>query len=190
MTASHTSVGPRTPNVWAAGAAAVAIGCIVVIDALPALVPATDRVVSNLDDLAHLATAVLVVLLLRPSPVFAAALIVAGVAIDLDHVPDRLGWDVPNADAARPYHTLAVVALLLALSAIAPRARAFTAGAAAGVAVHLWRDLATGPGVPLIWPVSERIIRLPYSVYAGSIAAAVVVLVVVRGRRRSESASP
>jgi inner membrane protein len=151
-------------------------------------VPATDGFVSKLDDLAHVATAVIVVVLLRPRPSFAAALIVASVAIDLDHVPGIAGWSVPNDGAGRPYHSLAVVALLLAVAVLVPRARSIAAAAAAGVAVHLWRDLVTGPGVPLTWPLSTEMVRLPYAVFAISVLAAVG-LSVVRARPRSESAS-
>jgi inner membrane protein len=165
-----------------------AVACIVAIDALPALIPATDRLVAQLDELAHLATSVVVVLLLRPQPAFAAALVVGGVAIDLDHVPGFVGWSVPNEGAGRPYHSLMVIALLLTVAMLVPRARSLAAGGAAGVAVHLWRDLSTGPGVPLTWPLSAGMVRLPYSVYACSVGVAVV-LAGVRAQRRSESAS-
>jgi inner membrane protein len=189
MARSDTSVVPQTRHGGAVPALCAAVVCIVVIDALPALFPATNRFVTNLDELAHAATAVIVVLLLRPKRIFAAALIAGGVAIDLDHVAHFAGWDVPNGSAARPYHSLTVVALLLAVAASAPRARAIAVGGAAGVAVHLWRDLATGPGVPLVWPVTDGSVRLPYSVYACSIGAAAVWLVAVRRRQRAESAS-
>jgi inner membrane protein len=168
--------------------ACIAVTCIVVIDAGPALAPGTDPFVTKLDDLAHVATAIIVALLLRPGPAFTAALIAGSVAIDADHMPAVLGWDVPNGGAARPYHSLAAVALLLAVAALAPRARSLAAGLAVGIAAHLWRDLATGPGIPLTWPISAAAVRLPYVVYACSVAAAVA-LVAVRTRRQSESAS-
>jgi inner membrane protein len=188
MARSDTSAIPRTPYGEAIPAVCVAVLCIVAIDALPALAPATDGFVGKLDDLAHVATAIIAVLLFRPGRAFAAALVVASVAIDVDHVPHVLGWAVPNDGSGRPYHTLAVVALFLAVAAIAPRARTLAAGAAAGVAVHLLRDVATGPGVPLTWPISAAMVRLPYVVYACLVATAVV-LVVARTRRRSESTS-
>lgn len=169
-------------------AVCAAFACIVAIDAVPALVPATDGFVSNLDDLAHVAVAIIVVVLVRARGAVAAALIVGGVAIDLDHVPGIAGWSVPNDGAGRPYHSLAVVALLLAVAVLAPRARGIAAGAAAGVAVHLWRDLSTGPGVPLVWPLSTAMVRLPYSVFACSVLAAAA-LIVAQERWRSESAT-
>jgi inner membrane protein len=182
------SSAPRWQQRPDLAAVCAAFACTALIDAAPVVLPATDGFVSKLDDLAHVATAVIIVVLLRPRPPFAAALIVGSVAIDLDHVPDMAGWSVPNEGAGRPYHSLVVVALLVAVAVLVPKIRSIAAGAATGVAVHLWRDLATGPGVPLTWPLSTALVRLPYSVFAISVLAAVA-LSVVRARPRSESAS-
>ena len=47
------------------------------------------------------------------------------------------------------------------------------AGAAVGVCLHFVRDLATGPGIELWWPVDGAEVLLPYRGY--------LVLVVVLG---------
>jgi inner membrane protein len=133
------------------------------------------------DEPAHLATCLLLLLALvalapsRPALAFAAAALVASVAIDLDHLPQYLGWDVLKDDGPRPYpHCLLTVALIVALASIAPgRLQAILLGAAFGVATHLFRDLATGPGVALFWPLSNAVIELPYAVFAAGLALAV-----------------
>lgn len=137
----------------------------------PRLWPGTHAIASRLDDVAHISTTALLLMALKPSRRFWASALVAAVAIDLDHVPQDLGWGGWTQGAVRPYsHSLITVCVALALALASSRARDVGLGAACGFAVHLWRDAVTGPGIPLVWPLSTAAVRLPYAAYAGSIA--------------------
>jgi inner membrane protein len=150
------------------------------------------------DEPCHLATAVIALgALVRwhgriPPPAFTAAMLAASVLIDLDHLPAQFGTEVLVMSTPRPCtHALWVVVLLsvVALAAwyrsrrtAAGRAAALavvSAGAAAGVAVHFLRDVATAP-ISLWWPVTDAGLQVPYWWYA----AAMLVLVAVPVRRR------
>jgi inner membrane protein len=130
-----------------------------------------------IDEPAHLATCAIALILLAlcrraPAPTFAAAALVASVAIDLDHVPQHLGFDFLTAGTARPYFHCALAVLVpLAAAIFLPRWRPLLLGVAFGVAAHLARDLVTGPGVPLALPFSDASVRLPYLLYAGGLVA-------------------
>jgi inner membrane protein len=155
---------------------AAAAALLLVIDGLPAAVPATDGVAGALDPLAHLATAVIVLVALRPPVPVAVAAGVAVVAIDIDHIPSYLGWDGLTASNGRPYtHSAALVVVLLAVAFASRRVRLVALGAALGVTLHLWRDLVTGPGIPLVWPLAAGGVRLPYLVYGLPLALITVV---------------
>jgi inner membrane protein len=70
-------------------------------------------------------------------------------------------------------------------AAVAPgRLRAALSGLALGVGLHLVRDLATGPGVPLWWPVEDDGVLVPYAWYALVLGIATAVAV---GRQLSRS---
>lgn len=112
-----------------------------------------------LDEISHLATAALGLLVLAclvdlPRRFYAAALI-ASVAIDLDHIPDYLG--LLGDQAQRPFtHSLATVAVFAGAAAASRRHRAVLAGAAAGLILHFARDIAEGPpGVRMLWPLRQ-----------------------------------
>jgi len=45
-------------------------------------------------------------------------------------------------------------------------------GLAFGISAHLLRDLATGPGVPLFWPLSGAAVELPYVAFVAALLAA------------------
>ena len=149
------------------------------------------------DEPVHLATTLVFLIALvtlvesrRPAPAFIAAAVVAGVAIDLDHLPGLLGWNGLTAGVPRPYtHSLVTPLVLIAVGAlVGGRARPIAFGAAFGVGAHLFRDLCTGPGLALAWPVSSEVVRLSYAVFAtGLIAAAAAV--VAAGRRGRAPAS-
>ncbi|WP_436704578.1 metal-dependent hydrolase [Geodermatophilus sp. CPCC 205761] len=127
-----------------------------------------------LDEPAHLITAGLVLAAVAPAAArpFLLAALVGSVAIDVDHVPLYLVGDAVAGDGGRPVtHSLAFVLLLLAAAAAVRRYRLPLAGLACGVALHLLRDLATGPGVPLLWPWPGAA-QLPYALYAGVLVAA------------------
>ena len=124
-----------------------------------------------LDEPAHLATAVLVLLAaagprrLLAHPGYSCAAVIASVAIDLDHVPMYEGLRV-GVDGGRPFTHCLLTAFVLAAAGLAVRTfRPVLLGLATGVLLHLLRDLATGPGVSLFWPVWPTRIELPYVAY-------------------------
>ena len=125
-----------------------------------------------LDEPAHLATALLVLTAaagpgwLLSHKVFTVSASIASVAIDVDHIP--LYARVPHiaVDGGRPFtHSLATVVLLVSVAFAARRARTVALGLATGVVLHLFRDLASGPGVSLFWPLSATRMHLPYGAY-------------------------
>jgi len=136
--------------------AGVALG----FDALNRRVPFGLLSTGPLDEVAHLATAalglmVLVCLVDVPRRFYVAAL-VASVAIDLDHVPLYLGL-LPDNGQRPVTHSLATVAVFAGAAAVSRRHRAVLAGAATGLVLHFARDIAEGPpGVRLLWPLQER----------------------------------
>lgn len=144
------------------------------------------------DEPAHLATCLVALLAVvalsgwRPSPYFVAAALIASVAIDVDHIPGYLDWQILTGSLPRPYsHSLLSVALLVGFgAAFRGDARQVSLGLAFGVSAHLLRDLATGPGVSLLWPFTDSIVTLPYAAYAGLLALAVLA---IRGRVRPGS---
>jgi inner membrane protein len=144
-----------------------------------------------LDEPAHLSTAGLALLACRPwnwlsrHRAESAVVLAASVLIDLDHVPLYAG--VPHiASGGRPYsHSLTTVALLLVVALALPAGRRrWPAAGATGVALHLVRDLATGPGVTLFWPISSADVLVPYWVYA-VVCVGLAAAATVRMRRRS-----
>jgi membrane-bound metal-dependent hydrolase YbcI (DUF457 family) len=136
------------------------------------------------DEPAHLATcavallAVLAVVGPRLSWRFALAALVASCAIDLDHIPRYLGSDLLTGSLARPYtHSALLVIVLFAAGSLTRRhnARQVLLGIAFGVSAHLARDLATGPGISLLWPFADGSIKVPYAVYAAILVLAMSV---------------
>lgn len=131
-----------------------------------------------IDEPAHLATCALGLLVLagalsrRLPPSFVGAALLASVAIDLDHVPGYLGSQLLDGGMPRPFTHTALLAGAFALVGWAlPRARWVCVGVAFGICAHLLRDLATGPGVPLAWPLSGAIVRAPYELFALALAS-------------------
>lgn len=128
-----------------------------------------------MDEAAHAATALLLLAGLRRRPRRSTAIgvLLGAVLIDVDHVPMYLGWGALSPAVGRPYtHSLAVLLLSAALSSrlSGDRRRAWL-GVAFGIATHLARDMATG-GVPLLWPVADRSVALPYALYAALLLGA------------------
>ncbi|WP_165400175.1 metal-dependent hydrolase [Motilibacter rhizosphaerae] len=173
--------------------------------ALLALVVLDDRVLipsrgwsvpllAPLDWTGHLATSAIVLLAVVPAAVgrrsrLALAALVASVAIDVDHVPLYLGW-TDGVGGGRPATHSLLTPLVLAAAALAlPRARPLLAALAGGVLLHFVRDVATGPGVPLLVPLSEENVLLPWSLYA-AVLAALVALVGARDLRERRAARP
>jgi inner membrane protein len=143
------------------------------------------------DEIGHLATAwVLLVALLpdRCRPLMPWALLGA-VVIDVDHIPLYV-WDVGTADPeGRPItHSLTVVLVLLAFSRLPGRLRTPLSGLALGVLLHLVRDVVTGPGVPLFWPVTGTSVLASYSLYVWLLCLATA-WAVLRPRRQQPPAA-
>ena len=144
------------------------------------------------DEPAHLATGLLFVLALltlvrsrQPSLSFLAAAVVGSVALDLDHVPELLGWHGLTAGVPRPYtHSLvAPLALIVVGALVGGRIRPI----AFGVGAHLVRDLCTGPGVAVLWPLSSAAVRLPYLIFVASLVLTAAAIVVAARRSPSPS---
>ncbi|MFC3689469.1 metal-dependent hydrolase [Aquipuribacter hungaricus] len=134
--------------------------------------------------------------LLRLGAPVLLAVLLSSVVVDLDHVPaELLGSDLLTRGTPRPYpHSVATVLLLGLAAAVvraaggtAPRARAAAGvllGASLGVALHLWRDLATAP-VALLWPLTDAGVEVPRTVYLLSLVVAAVLVVLPRRAARS-----
>jgi inner membrane protein len=143
-------------------------------------------VMGAVDEPAHLLTAWLILAAL-PGGLLTRSVgrwaLVASVAIDVDHIPLYLWGRDFSVDGRPPTHSLAFVLALLAIAVLLPRSpRERVVGVALGVALHLVRDLATGPGVPLLWPAYDSSAIVPQDVYLIAVAA-VAVVAAVRPRR-------
>ena len=138
------------------------------------------------DEPAHLATCAVALLAVvaiagrrAVPPPSSPRRLLASVAIDIDHIPGYLGSHGLTGALPRAIHAQPAAGrlLLAALGLVAARqaagiSRSASPSASPPISV---RDLATGPGVPLLWPLSDAAITVPYAVYAGSLMAAVLV---------------
>ncbi|MGZ4541401.1 MAG: metal-dependent hydrolase [Blastococcus sp.] len=146
------------------------------------------------DETAHLLTAWLFLAAVVPGDrrQFRVWVLAGAVLLDLDHIPLYL-WEVgAAAPNGRPVtHSLATVLVLLAGAALVRRLRVPLGGLALGVALHLLRDIGTGPGVPLFWPLSPASVQIPYAVYLAVVVAltGAAVLVAVPGLGRTSAAA-
>lgn len=171
-------------------------GLIVLVDR--AMRRASSRLeIGLLDEPGHLATAALVLLAvvggrrLGAAPAFTLSALACSTLIDIDHVPLYAGVPGVAEQGGRPYsHSLATVLVLLVVWLVSGRRWTVAAGAAAGVALHFVRDVATGPGLPLWWPVTADPLRYPYRWYLGVVVGLAVVAAVRASlaRRRSPAA--
>jgi inner membrane protein len=147
-----------------------------------------------LDWPAHLATAGLLLAALLPERSRAVVpwALAGAVLIDLDHIPFYLWGALTTEDAGRPVtHALATAAALVCAAAVGPRRlRTALYGLSLGVCLHLVRDLATGPGVPLWWPVEDDEVLVPYAAYALVVGAAAAVAAGRQVRRRAACPRP
>ncbi len=111
-----------------------------------------------LDEVAHLATGALGLLVLAclidvPRRFYVAGLI-ASVAIDLDHIPLYLG--LGDKDQRPVTHSLLTVLVVAGATAVSRRHRAVLAGVVTGLLIHFARDIAEGPpGVRMLWPLQD-----------------------------------
>jgi hypothetical protein len=164
----------RQSNIWLIVVAAVSLGVIFVVDyyfenASPPLL-----VVAVLDEIAHLGTALILLIGLGRvslSP-FTVACLVGAVLIDVDHLPAMLSPDVSLIEEERPvtHSVIWVAVLLISSTGLTGQWRSVVVGLSLGILTHLVRDMATG-GVPLFWPVSDNIVEIPYWTYAIAIVS-------------------
>jgi inner membrane protein len=127
-------------------------------DAVNRLIPYGVFRTGPVDEVAHLATAALGLLVIdcfvaAPRRFYVAALL-ASVAIDLDHIPSYL-WTGP--EVSRPVtHSLATVVVVALAAWLLPRHRAVLVGVCVGLVFHFARDITEGvPGVRLFWPLDQ-----------------------------------
>jgi inner membrane protein len=173
------------PVLWWAGPLVLAAAALA-LDATDRRIPFGVWTTGPVDELAHLSTAALGLLILArfidaPRRFYVAALI-ASVAIDVDHIPLYLG--LLGNQAQRPVtHSLSTVAVFVAAAVASRRHRAVLAGVATGLVLHFARDIAEGyPGVRVFWPLQDTSWMVSYRWFLGMIvvfAAARLVLVSV-----------
>ncbi len=167
-----------TGRTAATAGALAALAAVLGIDLLLAARSWSVPAEAALDEPAHLLTAWLLLAAagVRSRQVVVWAL-VGAVLIDLDHLPLYSGIQV-TADGGRPVsHSAATVLVLLVAAGLWRAQRTRLAALALGVVLHLARDLASGPGVPVLWPLSDSV-RVPYVVYLAVLVAAVAAVVV------------
>jgi hypothetical protein len=146
------------PVRWWAGPLLLAAAALA-FDAADRRIPFGVWTTGPVDEVAHLSTAALGLLVLArfidaPRRFYVAALI-ASVAIDVDHIPLYLG--LLGNQAQRPVtHSLSIVVVFAAAAAASRRHRAVLAGVATGLVLHFARDMAEGyPGVRVFWPLQD-----------------------------------
>ena len=181
------TLGRALPRRASPGPVLIALAALLLLDRLQFARGWPTVVVGALDEPAHLLTTWLALAALAPraGARLRAWALVGSVVIDLDHVPFFLGWQPIVSPVGRPVtHSLTVVVGVLLLAAV-PVLRRAALALAAGVLSHLARDLATGPGVPLLWPLSPDGWTVPYGAYVACLvlAAAVALVRAVRGAR-------
>src|SRR4051812_4721400 len=159
--------GPSLPP--AAGPAALATLLVVDAFVLPRL---PVRPISGIaDEAAHAATGVaLLSALPHGNADFVRGFAAGSILLDVDHVPELWGsrWLRPRGVRPVP-HSFGIPAVLIALGVRDSNRLAL--GAAAGLAGHLLRDLATGKtAVPLLWPLTGRRFSIRYRKYAAVMA--------------------
>ena len=103
------------------------------------------------------------------------AMLAGSLLIDLDHLPDVLGSNVLEHGVPRPYtHSLLTVVVVLAVALLLRdrTLRRLALVVAVALCLHFVRDMAEphGPGVSLLWPLSDRPVTLAYGWWAGLVA--------------------
>jgi inner membrane protein len=178
------SVGSTLLRRLRTGAPLVGLGAVVALDGIGDTLSTGTLGRGLLDEPAHLLTAVVLLSAVPPAKGRVWWWALAGsVAIDLDHLPlYTFARQFSVAGGRPPTHSLATVIVLLAVAAAVRRMRRPLVGLAAGVGLHLVRDVVTGPGIPLLWPLSESTLRLPYPLYLLVLGIAAVVGVSRRWR--------
>ncbi len=152
-----------------------AVAVVVVLDVAQRSSAAPVPVAVLMDAVSHLLGAYVLVCAVLPRPALRRLVtwvVVGAVAMCVVHWPLHLR-DGGLADQVLPPPAPSVVTgLVLACLAVSPVLRRAALGLAAGVALHLVRDAATGPGVPLLWPLTESVVLVPYPWYTGLLVVA------------------
>ena len=147
-----------------------------------------------LDESAHLLTMLFVLWALgcRLDRPFAKAALVTSMAIDVDHIPQYLGWSGLTKGTPRPYtHSLLTILILLGVALVAsyrsvsrggarwPGLSQIMSGLAVGVGVHFCRDMTEpASGVSLLWPISYHSFNFQHWTYVIAMAALATVCLV------------
>jgi inner membrane protein len=161
------------------GAASAAVLLIAAVDALSAHAEFSLPTKALLDESSHIATTLLFLGALWPSPVQPVVLgtVLGSVIIDIDHIPMTIEHHGDLNGLARPdSHSLLTVLLVAGLGRWLPvRRRPYALGLAFGIATHLTRDMATGR-VRLFWPLAPHGVHLPYPIYGTALIIALAVI--------------
>lgn len=177
--AGAASTVPSTRLQLSPAALGIATACLVAADwgsqvAGDSLFPG-----GPLDEVAHFFTTLLVLWALggKACERFLLPALVASVAIDVDHIPARLGADWLTAGTPRPYtHSLLTIAVVLVLSLLARHRRDLLLGITIGLVIHFWRDMGeSGSGVALLWPLSSRAFEFRHEIYVAAMGAIVLI---------------
>jgi LexA-binding, inner membrane-associated putative hydrolase len=140
-----------------------------------------------LDGPAHAATGLLGLMALGVG--FGAPLVLAVLAgsllIDADHLPHVFGSDILEHGVPRPYtHSLGTIVILLVVAVLVRDRgrRRLILIATLALALHFFRDMAEpgGPGVSLLWPLSDHAVKVAYGWYA---ALLLMLAAIAIGRR-------
>lgn len=162
-----------------------ALGGIAIVDIF--LLGSVSLLVHGVGDvIAHIATAFLAILALRlvfrSLPLVPA--LIAGVAVDLDKVPELLGLvDPPVITSRQETHSLVLALVVLIVAVVDVRRMRRWLAASLGVLSHLVRDLGTGT-VMLWWPISSDLVFMSYRNYAALMLVFAILAAVQVGRTR------
>ena len=157
------------------GLAPAAAWCLIqVLDAVSSQQAWPTAILAIFDELAHLLTAALVLALLPRSIIVRLWpwTLVGSVVIDIDHLPLYIFAPAFSVGGRPPTHSLITVLTLLAVAVGVHALRVPFAGLSVGVCLHFMRDVATGPGVPLLWPMVPTSVLVPYQFYLGAVGVA------------------
>jgi LexA-binding, inner membrane-associated putative hydrolase len=146
-----------------------------------------------LDEPAHAATGVLALATVArelQTPVVLAVL-AGSLLIDADHLPHVLGSHVFEHGVPRPYtHSLGTIVVLAAVTLLlrGEQRRQLMLIVTLTLALHFFRDSAEpgGPGVSLLWPVSDHGVTVGYGWYA-AVLAGLSAIALGRARRQARS---
>ena len=170
----------RPTGAWPAWVPLVAVALVLACDLLIELTHPGFAALAPIDEIAHLATAGVLLLGVGVGDRRTAGVcLAAAVLMDLDHLPGVLASGPEIADARPATHSLVVPAVVACAGLALPPAHRWIAFAVAGgFTLHLVRDLATGPGAPALEPFSGGSVTVPYVAYVVLLGAATAAHVV------------